>query len=548
MEYYAVGTPVRRATTTGELISPAAAAKSSHNNNNNNNNNNNEVTVSPQEHPLAAAVVSSPTANTNTNNLALLPNPLSVQATILRHPEYNLQSIQLQGNTNNGTGESALTFTEEGDVLHGVVDGPAMVLPPQVLLPSSLQPYLVGESFQALLVLQNAAVYPLNSLQVQIELHGPNNKPHKSVYAKGVGSLPGKGNFALPVNAVLDMGEGEYKLRADIVYHDGGTKEKKLSWESSLAVTNGLVVTASHYNNSNSRCVSIPVVDENKKLVRMRRLLNFSYVMKNVSKEYLVLTKTELRYKDENKNKSNDNNNNNRAMEVGLYPGDEYSGNYSIDVDTTTVNNNNNNNEKIGDFVWTWNRLNGHSNHSKSNTLNQWQLPVSLRYRTAPPGHHGSYEVIVLDATSPSNSTNIKSFPERVFHSGEPITFHCALLFHNHHNNNNTMEIGLKVRSEKLAPDWCYAGQGCVSLGKLDDNNNKETIRYFTVELLPWRTGWVALRGGIEIVSYTNQALLLWSPLPPKENNNNEMNNNNNNGIQLTVENTSNELCKLLVL
>lgn len=215
----------------------------------------------------------------------MLTQPLAMQATVLRHPDWFEQSALPE-------------MVEPGDILFDVLGAPHLSLLPQqqqqqhkskqkhqdpssfmssfstettaaaamlspffgvqplLALPDKVGAYLARESFQALLCFSNGANYPLSNLRFRVDVLAPpppqqqlsslssppsSSSPSASLTAqipiahKDVNTLAARANYAFPIDVPLEA-TGTYTLSVLVQYTDPAGIERKLSWASSFPV------------------------------------------------------------------------------------------------------------------------------------------------------------------------------------------------------------------------------------------------------------------------------------------------------------------------
>lgn len=201
--------------------------------------------------------------------------------------------------------------------------------------------------------------------------------------------------------------------------------------------------------------------------------------------------------------------------------------------------------QHLGHLQWQWTRANGERGEARSLPLRAPRLPAQPDVDvvvTAVTGcavastqqqqqHEGEEEVDnVVHESDGVDGTTKEARPHhhhhrhpphdrrvRLFHAGQPVELQCIALHYGDATPSSAgtpggggrYDVALKVRPEKLAPDWLYAGHAVRPLGLLEPGGTLA----FTVTLLPWRAGWLRVDSGLELVDARAPEKVLW-PTP----------------------------------
>ncbi|CCW67551.1 unnamed protein product [Phytomonas sp. Hart1] len=226
-----------------------------------------------QRHPDGKTL----SASTSLVAPAMLANPLSMQATVLRTPDFFVNPMP-----------SGDDLVEEGDILYDVLkdsrfetDEPDDVVredarvkatpmqplgwlspiagigvQPVLTLPNKVGKYLANEHLKALICFVNGAVYPLHNLRLRIDvilppeaLTGASGFPHsapsppqsarRSLIHQTCPEMKAKSTKDYTVDVLLSTA-GTYVLDVNVLYVDPSGEARKLNWSSSFGVESAL--------------------------------------------------------------------------------------------------------------------------------------------------------------------------------------------------------------------------------------------------------------------------------------------------------------------
>jgi hypothetical protein len=201
----------------------------------------------------------------------------------------------------------------------------------------------------------------------------------------------------------------------------------------------------------------------------------------------------------------------------------------------------------FGQVQWTWCRANGETGTARSAPLRVEQLvaepDVTLRVTAVVPattaaarteaaavngsgssGGGGAFAALTETAVdpaplptfnedsqlpSPSHGASalslLPSSPSLLL-AGSPVTIRLAL--HNH-STAHRYDVALKVRVERLAPQWLYTGPTVRLLGLLEP----ASVLNFALTLLPWQAGVLqVVQSALEVVDAQMPEAVLWPP------------------------------------
>lgn len=109
------------------------------------------------------------------------------------------------------------------------------------------------------------------------------------------------------------------------------------------------------------------------------------------------------------------------------------------------------------------------------------------------------------EPSSPAPAAAVAS-PPGLLLAGSPVTLHFSLA---NYSSLHRYDVALKVRVERLAPQWLYTGPTVRPLGPLESAGTLN----FSVTLLPWQAGWLSVaQSALEVVDARTPDAVLWSP------------------------------------
>ncbi|KEG13780.1 hypothetical protein DQ04_00791100 [Trypanosoma grayi] len=490
---------------------------------------------------------------------AVLANPLTVRATVLRKPE--LFPV------------AAAELVEENDILFDVLANP-LHYPSTVImddddgndvkspscrrgwtdplaghgvgsilsLPSTIGKHFVGEPFRAFLSFHNAATYALGSVLFRIDCLHPTQQ-RTSLVSYDCQRLEGKGNVSFKVELTL-TDSGQHTLSVAVTFIDIVQEAKRLTWSSSFQVERAVtevhrtlcaipLLTRYPRNTANPLRTAGPTLEEVASNIALpTRKYALSMCLQNTSSLPLAIVDVALHAGDAfdvlppprrfaakhirpmplwwpvSSGEPKEAGDSFRIRYTGggtddvedlhLHPGDRRSYVFEIflkpdklrslalchNAAGATVAVAPPNIVDLGHVEWKWRRANGDGGTERSR-------PVRLSRIVKQP----MLELFVVNVT-----------PETP-RAGMPMTLECVAV---NYDSENHVDLALRVRPDHLVPALVYAGPLVCLLGLLEPCGTMK----FCVSLVPWKSGWVAVRGGLELCDAREPSHLLW-PLQP---------------------------------
>ncbi|EAN76818.1 hypothetical protein, conserved [Trypanosoma brucei brucei TREU927] len=486
---------------------------------------------------------------------AILANPLTVRAAVLRKPELAQSSLP--------------ELVEEGDILFDVLANPlhhplvtvkqsgdplvsqrrseaarlAMQGVSSVLsLPSVVGKHFVGQPFRAILSFHNAAAYPLTTAVIRINIVTPSVR-HVTLVNHECPAIEARGNVSFTVEHLLSS-PGQYTLSVVATCVDVVKEQKRLTWASTIEVEHAIIEVRRSLRllpasfgrgGDNDRQLQekgpSASVGSSDSFFPSRRYA-LTVCLQNVATVPIVVENVELRVGETFQVLSSSKSAVANQVTTGPHSESNSAGEAEeCDISGANVRHLSGGIEVVDDVflspkdkrryffeftmrpeavrslmlgqmplaeqvgavaprivdvgyvVWDWRRPNGDSGRDGSGVV-QLELP-----------RHPMLELHV---------TNMEPTSPQV---GTPVKFECAIV--NHHTQQ-TVDLALRVRPELLAPAFVYAGPLAVPVGVVEPNG----MTTLTLTLVPWRTGWVSLNGGLELCDTRAPGCVLWPPLP----------------------------------
>nr|CAJ2466758.1 unnamed protein product [Leishmania braziliensis] len=176
----------------------------------------------------------------------------------------------------------------------------------------------------------------------------------------------------------------------------------------------------------------------------------------------------------------------------------------------------------LGHVEWAWCRANGETGAAQSALLRVEQLLAeaevellvthvtaeSAAHPSTPPPSSKATAAEVGDAEAADRHHHLpyEWAPSAPLLAGSPVTAHFTVL---NHSNVQRYDVAVKVRVERLAPQWLYTGPTVRPLGLLGPASSLA----FSLTLLPWQAGWLNIsRDAIELVDARMSETVLWPP------------------------------------
>ncbi|RNF01007.1 uncharacterized protein TraAM80_07281 [Trypanosoma rangeli] len=487
---------------------------------------------------------------------AVLANPLSIRATVLRRPEF-CEAVSPE-------------LVEEGDILFDILANPLYhpsltgvsnndVQPlvrrcgeaasisvngfsSALTLPASVGKFFVGQPFRAFLTFHNAATYPLVSMGFSIDCLHPTL--HRSrIVDYDCHHLEGKGNVSFTVECALEE-PGQHTLDVLVTYIDIVKEARRLTWSFSIQaektimemnrVLHVIPITRRGKNIPTQLCATGPTVEEMMSNIALpTKKYVLSMCLQNVSSVPLVLVSVKLHTED--------------VFQVLPPPPPRHStakldwsppswwpagvAKPKHDGEAFRMHHACGGKDAVEDVYL----------RPKDKRCYYFELVIKPDFLRSLPLRHTATGV--AGAVAPSNLTDVgyvewkwcrangdsgveRSSRVRLSHLflqptldffvsnvtpetprvGEPTTFECVVV---NYDTKKQFDLSLRVRPDLLAPSFLYAGPLLSPLGFI---NPRGTIT-FSVSLLPWQPGWVTLQGGLELCDAREPSTLLW-PLP----------------------------------
>ncbi|RNF14744.1 uncharacterized protein Tco025E_05725 [Trypanosoma conorhini] len=486
---------------------------------------------------------------------AVLANPLSIRATVLRRPElFDAMTPEL---------------VEEGDILFDVLANPlhhprvagesSDVKPAArrcgeaaslsvcgvgsvLALPASIGKFFVGQPFRAFLSFHNAATYPLVSMGFSIGCLHPTL--HRSrIVDYECPHLEGKGNVSFTVECALKE-PGQHTLDVLVTYVDIVKETRRLTWSFSIQAERAIIET-------NRALQVIPIVarHEENRLTQLRatgptaeevmsnialptKKYVLSMCLQNVSSVPLVLLGVKLHTGGAFQVLSPPRHS---TAKLDLTPPSWW----PAGVAKTTHHEEAFSMHHTGGGTGTLEDV-----HLRPKDKHYYYFELVIKpdcLRSLPLRHTASG---VAGAVASPNLTDVgyvewkwsrangdsgteRSSRVQLGHlflqptldffvrnvtpdtprAGEPTSLECVVV---NYDTEKQFDLSLRVRPDLLAPSFLYAGPLLSPLGLIDPRG---TIT-FSVSLLPWQPGWITLQGGLELCDAQTPSTLLW-PLPP---------------------------------
>ncbi|CAG9567757.1 Protein_of_unknown_function_(DUF974)_-_putative [Leishmania major strain Friedlin] len=176
----------------------------------------------------------------------------------------------------------------------------------------------------------------------------------------------------------------------------------------------------------------------------------------------------------------------------------------------------------LGYVQWTWRRANGETGTARSAPLRVKELLAEAEVElcvthviaesaahpsTRPPSSKTTAsEDGDVAAADPHHHALHQQTPPAPLLAGLPVTAHFKVV---NHSNVHRYDVAIKVRVERLAPQWLYTGPTVRLLGLLESASSLT----FSLTLLPWQAGWRSIsRDAIELVDARTLQAILWPP------------------------------------
>ncbi|KPI82855.1 hypothetical protein ABL78_8135 [Leptomonas seymouri] len=425
----------------------------------------------------------------------------------------------------------------------------ALCVQPVLILPRKVGVSLAGEVFCALLCLHNAATYPLTHAHLRIDEAQPPAPQRRALLRRTVPVLPPKSNYTITTAVPLDTA-CNYSLTVTVVYKDPSERQRQLSWSSTLKTEQSIIEVQRRLAYLRpcvpAKCLPhspSPLPSSSAPTLRTYACYQLTIDLKNMSSVPLVITSSELllpaltyhdgkplfRHLTPAETVADCDRLCDRNSEVGtatpsppalLMPGDTKTLVFFIGVyleelrHATIVHGHGGVTNKLlspsltsfGHVQWTWCRANGETGTVRSAPLRVEQLvaepDAALCVTGVAPAAVAGTPTAEAAPWTPSPSPT----PSPLLLAGYPITVFFAL------SNPSTIhryDVALKVRVERLAPQWLYTGPTVRPIGLLEPSSTLT----FSLNLLPWQAGWLQVaQAALEVVDAQMLEAVLWPP------------------------------------
>eukprot|EP00796_Vickermania_ingenoplastis_P009102 gene9102-6395_t len=442
-----------------------------------------------------------------------LEKPLVIRASVIRRPEFFPQKFM---------GDS---LSEEGDMLFPALGGQAPLsdpfgLQPVLCLPPTVESYYEGEFFKALVSIVNVAPYPVRDVEVEIDGHAPSKARHTLCHQL-LPQLGVKGAFSRVVQLpLLEVGKHLMEVRCRCVDTAGHLRE--LTWSSAVAVAAGLREEFGQV----VRRIPVPLYADLSTLGLKEgtEVYGLDVHIKNCTSSFATLTSCFLDLHVRSpytvlatlQNQSGGIQGNffrsSTPHRASLPPGERHHfvfyislsqralrsvptkvrGSERVAVVTSTV-------AEVGALRWSWQRHKGDGGSARSGRI--W-----LDNFVAPPKVEVRLQSLRSDRSDPRDATR----------AGEPVRLGGVVLVHKEASAAYAAEsLMLKVRPERLAPDWLYAGPTLLPLDNPGTDGDIWQQRTFELPLIPWRDGELSIPyNALEVVSATDTQCVVWPASP----------------------------------
>ncbi|KAG5486605.1 hypothetical protein CUR178_07972 [Leishmania enriettii] len=438
---------------------------------------------------------------------------------------------------------------------------------PVLTLPRKLGVLPASEVFRALLCFHNAANYSLTQAQFHVGIVQPSSLLRRVLLRRSVATLLPKSHYTI-VAAVPLSEASTYALAVTVNYSDPSGRQRQLSWSTAFKTEQPIVETQPR----RLRCVrstwTAPKDDEgggddresdlrSPASSRAYALYQLSIGLENMSSVPLHLVASELILPslthrrgaavfreivatDGHRESAKLHNScritptatekANASSPVLLMPGDTHSLLFTIGIlreelrCAAVVHGRGGTMKRLlsprlaslGHVRWTWCRANGETGTAQSAPLRVEQLlaesEVELRvtHVTAESAAHPSATAALEGGDAAAGHRDHRILHEQTSSapilSASPVTAHLQVVSH---SSVHQFDMVVKVRVERLAPQWLYTGPTVRLLGLLDPASSVT----FSLTLLPWQAGWLSIsRDAIELVDARMPEVVLWPP------------------------------------
>ncbi|KAG5487509.1 hypothetical protein LSCM1_07464 [Leishmania martiniquensis] len=432
---------------------------------------------------------------------------------------------------------------------------------PVLTLPRKMGALLASEVFRALLCFHNAASYSLTQAHFHVGVAQPASLLRRVVLRRTVVTLLPKSHYTIVASVPLSEAS-TYALTVTVNYYDPSGRQRQLTWNSAFKTEQPIVEAQPRC----LRCVRSTWMvpkgktgggdDRESELCsptssRTYALYQLSIGLKNMSSVPLHLVAAELilptlthrhgaalfcemeaadRHVVSAKERKNCDVAPSASAPVLLMPGDTHSALFTVGIlreelrCAAVVHGRGGVMARLlsprlaslGHVRWAWCRANGETGAAQSAPLRVEQLlaetEVALRvtHVTAASAAHPLATAALEGGDAAAGPHGHRTLHEQASSAhllaGSPVTVHFKVLSH---SSVHRYDMAVKVRVERLAPQWLYTGPTVRLLGLLDPASSVT----FSLTLLPWQAGWLSLaRDAIELVDARMPEAVLWPP------------------------------------
>lgn len=435
----------------------------------------------------------------------------------------------------------------------------ALCVQPVLTLPRKVGVSLACETFRALLSFHNAATYALTQAHLNVGVTQPPAPLRRALLRRTVASLPPKSNYTV-VAAVPLHDASTYSLAVAVDYSDPSGRQRQLTWNSTLKIEQPIMETQTR----RLTYVKPPTLPQSRGKVkavmpppsRGYAQYRLSVGLKNMSSVPLFLIAAELllptlthhsgRPLFANLTPSTAQHVSHVSHSSGgadlghappppppssapvfLTPGDTQTFVFDIGVSAdelrhaTVVHGQGGTTTRLlsprltsfGHVQWSWCRANGEAGTARSAPLRVGQLiaepevVLTVSGVSPTPTEDKSSQEEGEDSVHVEEASGVARVPpRRLLLAGSRVTIQLVLV---NHSSVHRYDVALKVRVERLAPQWLYTGPTVRLLGPLEAAGSLA----FSLTLLPWQAGWLTIdQSALEIVDAVMPEAVLWPP------------------------------------
>lgn len=444
-----------------------------------------------------------------------------------------------------------------------VYSSTSLCVQPVLTLPRKVGVLLASELFRALLCFHNTASYPLTQAHVNIGVAQPPAPLRRVLLRRTVSVLPAKSHYT--VVAAVPLAEAStYALAVAVDYDDPSGRQRQLTWNSSLKSEQPIVEIGPRslrcvrsapprprpHTNTDGDKPDGPGVASASPVATRYAVYQLSVALKNMSSVPLYMTAAELQLPTithhggaavfclmnpdsgapthagedvaaaappmagAEHTRLQGAASGGAALSALLMPGDVHLLSYAVGIlleelrHATVVHGKGGVMSRLlsprlaslGHVRWTWCRANGGTGVAQSAPLRVERLLAEAEVELGITHVTAGASAVPVAAPAPASPD-----PPPLL-AGTPVTVH--LVVHNH-SELHRYDVALKVRVERLAPQWLYTGPTVRLLGHLDPASHLS----FSLTLVPWQSGWLRIAAdAMELVDARMPEAVLWPP------------------------------------